>query len=110
MLVAKTCPNISYNWSWTLKNSLNIDRLLFFLANYRHKHDNFRFWRAPPFLFCFAEYFLLRMVWFYAMSFDRIQWNGAAGASIFKEASSQGYITNKVELVSLACEDAIHAN
>ena len=26
--------------------------------------------------------------------------------SIFKEASGQGYVTNKVELVSLACEDA----
>ena len=29
----------------------------------------------------------------------------AAAVSIFKEASGQGYVRNKVELVSLACED-----
>ena len=58
---------------------------------------------ADIFVFCFAEDFMLRMDWLDAMGFDRIQWNGAAGASIFKEASSQGYVTNKVELVSLAC-------
>ena len=32
---------------------------------------------------------------------------GTAGVSIFKEASGQGYITNKVKLASLACEDDI---
>ena len=32
---------------------------------------------------------------------------GAAGVLIFKEASGQGYVTNKVELVSLACEDGL---
>ena len=34
---------------------------------------------------------------------------GTVGVSIFKEASGQGYVTIKVELVSLACED-VYAN
>ena len=46
------------------------------------------------------------MVWLDAMGFDRIHWNGVAGASIFEEASGQGYVMNKVELVSLASKDA----
>ena len=62
---------------------------------------------AAIFIFCFAEDFLLRMVWLNALNFDHIQWNGAAEASIFTETSGQTYITNKVELVSSACEDGV---
>ena len=45
----------------------------------------------PIIVFCFAEDFVLRMVWLDAMDFDLIQWNGAAGASIFEEVRGQGY-------------------
>ena len=46
---------------------------------------------AAIIVFCFAEDFLLRMVWLDAIGFDRIQLNTTAGASIFKQASGQGY-------------------
>ena len=72
------------------KNSLNIDRLLFF-GKISLQTQLLFLTGTAIIVFCFAEDFLLQMVWLDAMGFDRIQWNGAAGALILKEVSSQGY-------------------